>query len=203
MIFITHVFYPQKKRIIGLTGGIGTGKSTVSDYLQQVYNLPVLDADHYAREVVSKESPILEAIKQRYGSYILQEDGSLNRSKLGNIIFNRHSEKQWLEQQVHPDVRQCIETKLSQLSVDSVLVVVPLLFEAKMTDLVTEIWVVYCSPQQQLKRVMTRDELSETDARSRIKAQMSLEEKMTLADVIIDNSGNLSELQQQIDRALL
>lgn len=193
----------EVKQIIGVTGGIGTGKSTVSNYLHKVYNLPILDADFYAREAVSKESRILEAIKQRYGKQILQEDGSLDRSKLGKIIFNQPAEKQWLEQQIHPYVRQCITSELNHLSTKQVVVVIPLLFEAEMTDLVTEIWVVYCSPQQQLARVMARDQLSETEARSRIKAQISLEEKMALADVVIDNSGSTSELQQQIDRALI
>ncbi|AFZ51630.1 dephospho-CoA kinase [Dactylococcopsis salina] len=192
----------EVKQIIGVTGGIGTGKSTVSNYLHKVYNLPILDADFYAREAVSKESRILEAIKQRYGKQILQEDGSLNRSKLGKIIFNQPAEKQWLEQKIHPYVRQCITSELNHLSTKQVVVVIPLLFEAEMTDLVTEIWVVYCSPQQQLARVMARDQLSETEARSRIKAQISLEEKMALADVVIDNSGSTSELQQQIDRLL-
>lgn len=191
-----------EKQIIGITGGIGTGKSTVSNYLHKVYGLPILDADYYAREAVKQESPTLEAIKQRYGKQILQEDGSLNRSKLGKIIFNQPAEKQWLEQQIHPYVRQCITSELNHLSTKQVVVVIPLLFEAEMTDLVTEIWVVYCSPQQQLARVMARDQLSETEARSRIKAQISLEEKMALADVVIDNSGSTSELQQQIDQLL-
>jgi len=193
----------EVKQILGITGGIGTGKSTVSDYLHKVYSLPILDADYYAREAVSKESPTLEGIKQRYGKQILQEDGGLNRSMLGDIIFNQPAEKQWLEQQIHPYVRHCIIRDLSHLSNKQVVVVIPLLFEAKMTDLVTEIWVVYCSPQQQLARVMARDQLSETEARSRIKAQMSLEEKKALADVVIDNSGSTSELHQQIDRALI
>ena len=190
----------RQRRIIGLTGGIATGKSTVSDYVHQAYQVPVLDADQYARDAVSQDSPILTLIQKRYGNKILQADGSLDRSRLGQIIFNQPSEKQWLEQQIHPYVRQRIETELSQLSAHLVLVVVPLLFEAKMTDLVTEIWVVTCSPQQQLARVMQRDGLSETEARSRIASQMPLAQKVAQADVVIDNQTNIDELQQQVDQ---
>lgn len=191
----------MSQRIIGLTGGIGSGKSIVSDYLATKYDVPILDADDYAKEAVSTDSPILEKIKQRYGNQILHSDGTLNRSRLGEIIFNQPTEKKWLEQQIHPDVRQKIETALSQLEASCVVVVIPLLFEAKMTDLVTETWVVYCSPQQQLERVMKRDQLSEKDARSRIDSQLSLEEKVALADVVIDNSGTVNELYQQVDQA--
>lgn len=193
----------MSRRILGITGGIGTGKTTVSNYLATAYNIPILDADDYARQAVRKGSPILEKIRHRYGNEILERDGNLNRSKLGNIIFNQPSEKQWLEQQIHPVVRQHIATELTQLKTHLIAVVVPLLFEAKMTDLVTEIWVVYCSPDQQIQRVMERDGLSESEARSRIKAQLSLEEKIALADQKIDNSQSLSELYQQIDRKII
>ncbi len=193
----------RQRRIIGLTGGIATGKSSVSDYLHRVYQVPVLDADQYARHAVSQNSPMLRLIQKRYGDQILQADGSLNRSRLGEIIFNQPSEKEWLEQQIHPYVRQRIETELSQLSANLVLVVVPLLFEAKMTDLVTEIWVVVCSPEQQLARVMQRDGLSETDARSRIASQMPLTEKVAQADVVIHNQTSWDELQQQVEQQLL
>jgi dephospho-CoA kinase len=192
----------MSQRIIGITGGIATGKSTVSDYLARTYQVPILDADHYAREAVNENSPILQAIKQRYGNSILQADGSLNRSRLGEIIFNQTSEKEWLEQQIHPYVRQRMESQLSQLTTEVVVLVIPLLFEAKMTDLVTEIWVVYCSSQQQLERVMKRDGLSEEKARSRINSQMPLTEKIARADFTIDNSGGITQCQQQIDQAL-
>ncbi len=190
----------MKRRIIGLTGGIGTGKTTVANYLETVKKLPILDADQLAREAVAN-APILKTIQQRYGNEILQTDGSLDRSRLGKIIFNHPTEKQWLEQQIHPYVRQRIETSLTELTAPVVVVVVPLLIEAKMTDLVTEIWVVSCSPQQQLKRVMERDGLSEAEARSRINAQMPLADKIAIADVTIDNSKSLEELQKQIDQA--
>ena len=193
----------MSQRIIGITGGIGTGKTTVSDYLKTVYKIPILDADDYAREAVQTDSPILQAIKERYGKEILNNNGGLNRSRMGEIIFNNPQEKQWLEKQIHPYVRHRIESNLSQITTNVVAVVIPLLFEAKMTDLVTEIWVVSCSPQQQLKRLIERDHLSETAARSRIKSQMSLPEKIAFANVVIDNSLDIPQLHQQIDQAVL
>lgn len=193
----------MSRRIIGLTGGIGTGKSAIALDLDKVYNIPILDADTYAREAVSKDSPILEIIKNRYGKQVINADGSLNRSRLGEIIFNNPAEKQWLEQQIHPYVRHRIETELTEINAEVVVAMIPLLFEAKMQDLVTETWVVYCSFDQQLKRVMERDELSEKEARSRINAQMPLADKIALADIVIDNSGNIEELKQQVEKGLL
>lgn len=190
------------RRLIGLTGGIGTGKSTVSHYLATNYRLPILDADIYAREAVQKGSSILNAIAQRYNSNILLPDGTLNRQKLGQIIFHNLDERRWLEQQIHPYVRDRFVEEIDQLSHQTVVLVIPLLFEAKMTHLVTEIWVVYCSPQQQLQRLMQRDILTLEQAQARINSQMSLEEKCDRADIILDNSSTQVALLQQVDLAL-
>jgi dephospho-CoA kinase len=187
-------------RLIGITGGIGTGKSTVTNYLQTRYNLPIWDADIYARSAVAIGSPILAAISQRYADDILQPDGSLDRRRLGEIIFNDLNERQWLEAQIHPYVQNCFETAISQLAPDGIAVLaIPLLFEAKMTDLTTEIWVVSCDRTSQLNRVMTRDRIDETAAAIRIDSQMSLAEKIALADVNLDNSTNIGDLERQID----
>jgi dephospho-CoA kinase len=189
------------QRLIGLTGGIGTGKTTVTNYLATVYNLPILDADLYARKAVALNSPILKAIFNRYGDQVRLNDGSLNRKALGDIIFNNSLEKTWLENQIHPFVRQ--QFKL-EIKADSPIIVlaIPLLFEAKMTDLVTEIWVVSCSESVQLERVMQRDHLSEEEAKMRVKNQFPLAEKIKKADVILDNSGSLEQLFAQVDRLL-
>lgn len=189
------------RRIIGLTGGIGTGKSTVSHYLDTAYHLPILDADIYAREAVQKSSPILNAIAQRYGSEILQPDSTLNRQKLGQIVFSNSDERRWLEQQIHPLVRDRLSEEINKLTQQTAVLVVPLLFEARMTDLVTEIWVVYCSKQQQLERLMQRDNLTLEQAQARINSQMPIEEKCDRADVVLDNSSTLSALIKQVDAA--
>jgi dephospho-CoA kinase len=190
-------------RLIGITGGIGTGKSTVTDYLHTRYNLPIWDADIYARSAVAIGSPILAAISHRYSADILQPDGTLDRLQLGSIIFNDLNERQWLESQIHPYVRNCFETEISQLEPDGVAVLaIPLLFEAQMTDLTTEIWVVSCDRTIQLNRVMRRDLIDRAAAEIRIDSQMSLADKIALADVNLDNSTNIENLQRQIDLQL-
>jgi dephospho-CoA kinase len=188
-------------RLIGITGGIGTGKSTVTNYLQTRYNLPIWDADIYARSAVAIDSPILAAISQRYDADILQPDGTLDRRRLGEIIFNDANERQWLEAQIHPYVRSCFEREIYFLSLDSTAVIsIPLLFEAKMTDLITEIWVVSCDRSTQLTRIMARDRINKIEAELRIDSQMSLSYKTALADVNLDNSTNIADLEHQIDR---
>lgn len=196
-------------RLIGITGGIGTGKTTVTNYLHRRYRLSVWDADIYARSAVSVGSPILHIISQRYGAGILQLDGTLDRHRLGEIIFSNINERQWLEAQIHPYVRICFETEIARIAPDDTAVLaIPLLFEAKMTDLVTEIWVVSCDPHTQLHRIVTRDALTATfqaridaaAAQRRIDSQMSLTDKIALADVNLDNSTNITNLEAQIDR---
>ncbi len=188
---------PQNQVIIGLTGGIATGKTTVSNCLAQVYNLPIFDADIYARKAVEKGSPILAKIAQRYSNSILLPNSSLNRQQLGEIIFQDNSERQWLESQIHPFVRQCFQSQ--QLTAPINVFVIPLLFEASLENLVTQTWVVACSPRQQLKRLRERNNLSTEQAQNRISSQMPLSEKAKLADIVLDNSTTTLNLFKQID----
>ncbi|AFZ33186.1 Dephospho-CoA kinase [Gloeocapsa sp. PCC 7428] len=190
------------RRIIGLTGGIATGKSTVAHYLATHHHLPILDADIYAREAVAMGSPVYDAIAQRYGSDLFLKDGSLNRKQLGDIIFNNAEERTWLEQQIHPYVRDRFAEAMQQ-PYQTIVCVIPLLFEAGLTHLVTEIWVVVCSPQQQLARLMQRNQLTREQALARINSQMSLAEKASRADIVLDNSSTPEALLQQVDAALL
>ncbi|WP_017319036.1 dephospho-CoA kinase [Mastigocladopsis repens] len=190
------------KRIIGLTGGIATGKTTVANYLASAYNLPILDGDIYAREAVAVGSPILQEIAQRYGKNILLADGNLNRQKLGEIIFNNQQERNWVEGLIHPYVRDRFLKEISLSPAQTLVLVVPLLFEAQMTDLVTEIWVVSCSEEQQLQRLIQRNNLSQQQAQVRIKSQIPLAEKIARADVVLDNSFTLEGLLKQIDHAI-
>ncbi|PZV04999.1 MAG: dephospho-CoA kinase [Leptolyngbya sp.] len=191
------------QRIIGLTGGIATGKSTVSDYLARQHHLPVLDADIYARQAVEPGSAVLGAIADRYGASLLHPDGTLNRGKLGEIVFNQPAEKAWLEQQIHPVVRQHFEEAMAELTDVPVIVqVIPLLFEAGLTDQVSEIWVVTCSLARQQQRLMERNGLTAEQANARIQSQMPLADKVALADVVIDNSADLPALFRRVDEAL-
>lgn len=191
------------RRLIGLTGGISTGKSTVAKYLETSYNLPVLDADIYAREAVKVGSQTINAIASRYGANILLADGSLNRQQLGNIIFNNADERQWLEKQIHPYVRDVFVQEINNSLANTIVLVIPLLFEAQMTDLVTETWVVYCNPVQQLARLMQREGLTLEAAQARISSQMALQEKCDRANLVLDNSFTLEFLLEQVDRAML
>ncbi|MCG6135430.1 MAG: dephospho-CoA kinase [Nostoc sp. LLA-1] len=189
------------KRIIGLTGGIATGKTTVANYIASTYNIPILDADIYARDAVAVGSPILSAIAQRYGQEILSPDGSLNRQQLGEIIFDNQNERNWLESLIHPYVSHRLLKAIAESLSPILVLVIPLLFEAQMTHLVTEIWVVYCSDSQQLQRLIQRNHLSEEQAQTRINSQLPLAEKVAKADVLLDNSSTPEKLLQQIDIA--
>jgi dephospho-CoA kinase len=187
----------MQQRIIGITGGIATGKTTVSNYLNTAYSLTILDADIYAREALNVD--LIAAIASRYGDLVLASDRTLDRAALGRIIFQDATERQWLESQIHPYVRERLATTAKQHEPSTVAMVIPLLFEAGMQDLVTEIWVVTCTLEQQLARLVQRNNLTEREARQRIASQMPLAQKIVLADVAIDNSKTEAELLQQID----
>ena len=191
------------KNLIGLTGGIATGKSTVANYLATTYNLPILDADIYAREAVSVGSPILSQIAEKYGTEIILSDGNLNRAKLGEIIFNQPEERDWVESVIHPYVRNCFDKAINESSANTLILVIPLLFEANLENLVNQIWVVSCSPQQQQQRLIERNNLTPEQAAARINSQLPIAEKIARADVVLDNSANLESLLQQIDKVLL
>jgi dephospho-CoA kinase len=192
----------NQQRRVGLTGGIGMGKTAISDYLS-ARQIPVLDADVYAREAVESGSAVLPEIVARYGASILLPDDTLDRRRLAGIIFDSPPEKIWLEQQIHPFVRDRLEAELNRLAdAPILLLVIPLLFEARMTDLVTEIWVVRTKKEQQKQRLKERDRLNPSEIRARIDGQMAIERKAQQADVVLDNSSTLEALYQQVDRAL-
>ncbi|MFM6107849.1 MAG: dephospho-CoA kinase [Sphaerospermopsis kisseleviana] len=191
------------KRLIGLTGGIATGKSTVANYLATAYNLPILDADVYARNAVSVGSPILSQIAQRYGkSEILLADGNLNRAKLGEIIFHQPEERIWVENVIHPYVRNWFLKTINESSATTLVLVIPLLLEAGLENLVSEIWVVSCSEAQQKQRLIQRNNLTNEQAAARINSQLPLSEKIARADFVLDNSSTLESLLQQIDKVM-
>ena len=189
-------------RIIGLTGGIATGKSTVSNYLSTQHNIPVLDADVYAKEAVVKDSPILQEIFQYFGKHLKLQDGTLNRAALGDIVFTNPEAKQWLESKIHPFVRDRFKQELAKINSDTVVLAIPLLFEANLTHLVTEIWVVYCDRQTQLTRLQKRNNLTEKQASDRINSQLPLKEKVARADFVLDNNSTLEYLYEQCDVGL-
>lgn len=191
------------QRIIGLTGGIATGKTTVADYLATQYALPILDADDYAREAVQPGRPILRQICDRIGPDILKADGTLDRQRLGDLIFSDPEERRWLEGKIHPFVCDRIHHNLQLYPQEPIIVlVIPLLFEAQMTHLVSEIWVVYCPLEQQKQRLMARNQITLKQAEARINSQMPLTDKMSQATTVLDNSRDTATLLQQVDQAI-
>ncbi|MEO0854453.1 MAG: dephospho-CoA kinase [Cyanobacteria bacterium J06648_11] len=193
---------PSARRAIGVTGGIGTGKSTVADFLQEM-GVAIADADRLARDAVAPGSPVLEAIRERFGADIFTTAGDLDRRALGAIIFAQPEERQWLEAQIHPYVRQqLLEFVRNREGAEAIALVVPLLFEAGMTDLVSEVWVVTCSPDRQRERLRQRDGLTEEAIAARVASQWSLTEKVKRADVVLENDGGLDELRSRVELAL-
>jgi len=191
----------MSQRIIGVTGGIATGKTTVTNYLHQRYGLPILDADLYAREALTAER--LELIRERYGAKILTRSGELNRQYLGTIIFSYSRERHWLEQLIHPYVTEQLIKNAQNIAPNPVVMAIPLLFEANLQHLVTEIWVINCPLKLQEQRLCTRNNLTINEAKQRITAQMPISEKIAQADVIIENSSDLKDLWQQIDQNMI
>ncbi|MFN3361966.1 MAG: dephospho-CoA kinase [Pseudanabaenaceae cyanobacterium] len=186
-------------RKIGLTGGIACGKSTVAQYLQQKYGVPVYNADRYAHFVL--ENLVKEAVVNRYGSGILRQ-GQIDRQRLGQIIFRDAGERRWLEHQIHPLVRQMLVEDTDRAE-GLIVLEIPLLFEAEMTDLVDIIWVVACGEATAIARLQERNQLTLEECQQRLRAQMPLAAKIQRADVVLYNEGTLEELYQQVDRALL
>lgn len=186
--------------IIGLTGGIATGKSKVSGFLMK-QGLPVVDADKVAREVVEPGEKAYSQIIDHFGTEILDKDGSINRKELGRVIFSDREKREMLNQIVHPAVRRrMIEKKEAIQKQGSELVVfdIPLLIENKLQHMVDLVVLVYAEPAVQMKRLMERDNQGTEDAKNRIASQMPIDEKKQHADEIIDNSGPEEETEQQI-----
>ncbi len=188
--------------IIGLTGGIASGKSTVSRMLEEKGAL-LLDADRIAREVVLPGKEAWREIRDWLGPAITCSDGTIDRDRLGKLVFTDPAARQRLNGIVHPRVFEELMNRTEEIRrqhPDAVLVYdVPLLIEAKMDRLVDLVVLVYVPAEIQLLRLQNRDNLSPAEALSRLRAQISLEEKRAYADIIIDNSGSRSETLRQVD----
>ncbi len=190
-------------RVIGLTGGIASGKSTVS-YVLKSLGAVIIDADQVARKVVEPGQPAWQDIVKEFGHEILNEDMSINREALGRLVFKDQKLLEKLNRITHPRVIEYFEQELARLAKerpDSVVVLdVPLLFESGMDRLADEIWVVWADEPVQLERLMEREGFTSEEAWQRIRAQMPLTEKARRADKIIDNSGTLEETVEQITK---
>lgn len=185
--------------IIGLTGGIATGKSTVSN-LFNTKGIPVIDADQIAKQIVEPGKEAYHQIINTFGPSVIQEDGQLNRRKLANIVFSNEKKRQLLNNIVHPQVKNVMLNKRDRLIKENhplVVLDIPLLFESQLEDLVDQIVVVYSHPETQLARLMKRNKLTKEEAADRIQSQLPITQKAEKADVVLDNNGSIDELEQQ------
>ena len=184
--------------IVGLSGGIGSGKTTVSTLFQQ-HGVSVIDADIIAREVVKKGSDTLAQIASYFGSDYLTSAGELDRSKLRTRIFSHSEDKQWLNNLLHPLIRQHILQALNDATGDYCLLVAPLLLENKLEKLVSRVLIIDVSEQQQIARTTVRDNSDEAEVQAIINSQLSRKLRQQAADDIINNDhASLAELAQKV-----
>lgn len=187
-------------RIIGLTGGIASGKSSVARLIEE-RGVPVIDADQLAREVVLPGSAALENIATLFGRDVIAADGTLDRKRLGAMVFTDFDKRRQLEAILHPEIRRLGEVKVAKAVAEGhglLVYMAPLLIEAGAADRVDEIWVVTVRPEIQLERLIARDGIDREAAQRVIDSQMSLAEKASYGRVLIDNSGTPEETRQKV-----
>ena len=190
-------------KIIGLTGSIGTGKSSASEILNKEFDIPIIDADKISREAVEKGSRGLSKIENEFGKGFITENGELNRIKMGALVFSNEKARLKLNDIVHPEVTNRFNELVNKYRNENKPYVVydcPLLIEEKLTGFVDVVMLIYTSFDIQLSRVMLRDKISKEDAVKRIEAQMSPEEKIKYADIVVNNNGNYSDLKENIKK---
>ncbi|WP_017466550.1 dephospho-CoA kinase [Staphylococcus aureus] len=190
-------------KVIGLTGGIGSGKSTVSELLS-VFGFKVVDADKAAREAVKKGSKGLAQVREVFGDEAIDENGEMNRRYMGDLVFNHPEKRLELNAIIHPIVRDIMEEEKQEYLKQgyNVIMDIPLLFENELENTVDEVWVVYTSESIQMDRLMQRNNLSLEDAKARVYSQISIDKKSRMADHVIDNLGDKLELKQNLERLL-
>ncbi len=188
--------------IIGITGGIASGKTIVSDYVKKL-GYPVVDADLLSREIMAPGSPVLEQVRHIFGETMIAGDGALNRKALAEKIFHDEQARQTLDGLTHPAIRALAEERFSQLEGEStVFFVVPLLFESGMDDLCDEIWLVHAEESLRRSRLSARDGIDEIYAQSKIDSQMRDEERLNKGARVLFNDGDLNHLYDQIESFL-
>ncbi len=184
-------------RVIGVTGGIASGKSTVTDILKKRFNYIVIDADQLARQAVEPGSPGLRKITTAFGPEVINESGELNRSLMGELIANDEQARKKLNAIVHPEIKKLYDQQIDfyrRSGIPTVFYDCPLLFETNLQNTVDETILVVADKEIRIGRLMERDKLTRTQAIKRINMQMSDEDKIGLADTIIENNGSLDDL---------
>jgi len=195
------------QRRIGLTGGIASGKTTITNYIRKHKNIPILDADHLSRELIKPNTYGYKKILDYFGNKIIDNNNNseklINRKLLRNIIFKNSESKEWIEKLLHPLIKEKMIEECSQYkNNETIVLVIPLLFEAKFEDICTEIWLVKCPKELQKKRLIKRDKISEKEAYESINLQLSFEEKRKFSDIILDNSDDQNKWIKTIKELL-
>ncbi len=184
---------------IGLTGGIGSGKSTVAELFAR-RGVPVIDTDVLAREVVVPGQPALAEIARTFGHDVLDPNGQLDRSRLRERVFDDPAARRTLEAILHPRIRAAVQTRLARLKAPYCVIVVPLLVETNFVDLVDRVLVVDTEERQRIERTRARDRVPADAVRQIIAAQATREQRLAAADDVITNNGTLADLERQVDR---
>ncbi|RKQ20065.1 dephospho-CoA kinase [Ureibacillus endophyticus] len=190
--------------IIGLTGSIASGKSTVANMLKE-YGFPIVDADLVARQVVEPGSETLQKIADAFGPEVITPEGTMDRAKVGSIIFHDESKRKVLNDIIHPAIRaEMLRQRDEHVAngAKTVIMDIPLLFESKLQHYVEKILVVSVNEETQLKRLIERNQLNEEDAKARISSQLPLSIKEQGADAVINNNGSIEETRQQLEDIL-
>jgi dephospho-CoA kinase len=185
--------------VIGLTGGIGSGKSTVAG-LFAAHGVPIIDTDLLAREVTEPGKPALVDISKHFGASILHQDGSLNRAKLRDCIFNNENERVWLEKRLHPLIISHAQEALTKIQSPYAIVVIPLLFESDPINFIDRVLVVDSSEDNQIQRTITRDNTNREAVMAILKSQLNREKRLDQAHDIIQNDGSLENIHAQVDK---
>ncbi|GAD91124.1 MULTISPECIES: dephospho-CoA kinase [Vibrio] len=184
--------------VIGITGGIGSGKTTVANHFHDNYHIDIVDADLVAREVVEPGSDGLQAIITQFGGDIIHSDGTLNRVKLRELVFADPKNKAWIDQLLHPMIRQKMQLQLQQSTSAYCLLVIPLMAENNLQSMADKVLVVDVSPETQIQRTLARDGVSKEQVQAILKAQASREQRLAIADDIICNDGCSELLTEKI-----
>ncbi|UXR70475.1 dephospho-CoA kinase [Staphylococcus sp. IVB6246] len=191
-------------KVIGLTGGIATGKSTVAQLLS-AHGFKIVDADIASRKAVEKGSKGLQQVREAFGEEAVTESGEMDRQYIGEQIFYDSGLREKLNAIVHPIVRELMEVEKEQYLAEGhhVIMDIPLLYENKLEDTVDEVWLVYASEPIQVDRLMARNKLSLEDAKARVYSQISIDKKSRMADVVIENLDTTLELKQNVEQLLI
>ena len=199
-----HPKLNNKQRRIGLTGGIASGKSTIAKYIKEYIDIPILDADQYSKDLIKPNSNCYKKVVAYFGPPIVDQHSSvneINRALLKKIIFENSKHRKWIQNLLHPLIKEKMIEKCNKYEKNKILLlVIPLLFEAKFTDLCTEVWLVKCPREIQKKRLMSRNKLSDNEAEKIINLQLNFEDKSKFSDVILDNSDDKKVWMNRIQK---